>query len=150
MEQLKSLNQGGLFINCFGINILCSVDIFFIHYLWKLYVGLLNMSSNRPFIYTVSSSELRGRVSELEKNLSAQEKEIRSQASKLQELQTQLNQACKELTERDRALAKTSQELSQANDRHQQAVSKVRFYNWYIEMLLIWNILFLFYFCLII
>lgn len=88
-------------------------------------------------------------MSELERNLSTQEKEIRSQASKLQELQTQLNQARKELTERDRDLAKTSLELNQATDRHQQVVAKVGSYEWYIETLLTWDLLFLFYFCLI-
>ncbi len=105
------------------------------------------MSSVSAFIFTVSSSELRGRVSELERNLSTQEKEIRSQASKLQELQTQLNQARKELTERDRDLAKTSLELSQTTDKHQQVVAKVGSHEWYLETFLIWDLLFLFYFC---
>lgn len=100
-------------------------------------------------MFTLPSSELRGRVSELERNLSTQEKEICSQASKLQELQTQLNQARKELTERDRDLTKASHELRQATDRHQQVEAKVGFLYWYIETLLIRDILFMFYFCFI-
>lgn len=69
--------------------------------------------------------DLRGRVAELERNLSSHEKEIRSQASKLQELQTQLNQTRKELAERDRDMTKTRHELTQANERQQQAETKV-------------------------
>lgn len=118
MEQLNTINQGGLFIIFLTINIWCCICSF-------LWLDNLLMISSWSLICTVSSSELRGRVSELERNLSTQEKEIRSQASKLQELQTQLNQARKELTERDRDLTKTRHELTQATDRHQQVESKV-------------------------
>lgn len=109
----------------------------YLHHLLKnvfgsfLWLDNLFMISSWSLICTVSSSELRGRVSELERNLSTQEKEIRSQASKLQELQSQLNQARKELADRDRDLAKTRHELTQATDRHQQVEAKVGFHEWY-------------------
>lgn len=81
--------------------------------------------SNTYVLFSLSSSELRGRVSELERNLSAHEKEVRSQASKLQELQTQLNKAHKDLSDCDRDLTKTRHELSQATDRRQHFETKV-------------------------